>query len=99
MRDVLPQAPREAEGQGDDMRKWFYVDITTTCRERVAVKAEDEEQAKDAVGSLVDDGTIDFADANSMVYGSIRDSITVAEREFKKPPRAMRKFDRGEEVI
>lgn len=22
------------------MRKWFYVDITTTCHERVAVKAK-----------------------------------------------------------
>ena len=24
------------------MRKWFYIDITTTCHERVAVKARDE---------------------------------------------------------
>ena len=80
------------------MRKWFYVDVTTTCHERVAVKAEDEEQAKDAVGSLVDDGTIDFTEAGNMVFGSISDSITIAEREFKRPPKAMRKFDKGEEV-
>ena len=74
------------------MRKWFYVDITTTCHERVAVKAEDEESAKDVAGALVDAGTIDFADANNSAYGPISDSITVAERE------AMRKFDglRGE---
>lgn len=80
------------------MRKWYYVDITTTCHERVAVKAEDEEAAKDVAGALVDAGAIDFAEANNSAYGSINDSITVAEREFKRPPRAMRKFDglRGE---
>lgn len=79
------------------MRKWFYVDITTTCHERVAVKAEDEE-AKDIAGALVDAGTIDFSAASESAYGSIDDSITVAEREFKRPPMAMRKFDglRGE---
>ena len=80
------------------MRKWFYVDITTTCHERVAVKAEDGESAKDIAGALVDAGTIDFSAANESVYGSINDSITVAECELKHPPRAMRKFDglRGE---
>ena len=80
------------------MRKWFYVDITTTCHERVAVKAEDEESAKDVAGALVDAGTIGFADANGSAYGSISDSITVAERELRRPPRTMRKFDglRGE---
>lgn len=80
------------------MKKWFYVDITTTCHERVAVKAEDEEAAKDIAGALVDAGTIDFAEANNSVYGSIHDSITVAECELKHPPRVMRKFDglRGE---
>lgn len=80
------------------MRKWFYVDITTTCHERVAVKTEDEESAKDIAGALVDAGTIDFSAANESAYGSIHDSITVAEREFKRPPKAMRKFDglRGE---
>lgn len=79
-------------------RKWFYVDVTTTCHERVAVKAEDEEAAKDIAGALVDAGTIDFSAASESAYGSINDSITVAEREFKRPPRAMRKFDglRGE---
>lgn len=79
-------------------RKWFYVDITATCHERVAVKAKDEEAAKDIAGALVDAGTIDVTEANSSVYGSVKDSITVAEREFKRPPRAMRKFDglRGE---
>lgn len=75
------------------MRRWFYVDITTTCHERVAVKAEDEEDATDIVGTLVDAGTIDFAKANESAYGSISDSITIAEREFKRPPKAMRKFD------
>lgn len=80
------------------MRRWFYVDVTTTCHERVAVKAEDEEQAKDAVGSLVDNGTIDYTKAGNMVFGSVNDSITIAEREFKRPPKAMRKFDKGEEV-
>lgn len=65
------------------MRKWFYVDITTTCHGRVAVIA----------GALVDAGTIDFSAASEFAYGSINDSITVAEREFKRPPRAMRKFD------
>lgn len=80
------------------MRRWFYVDITTTCHERVAVKAEDEEAATDIAAALVDAGTIDFARANSFAYGSISDSITVAEREFKRPPRAMRKFDGRKEV-
>lgn len=79
-------------------KKWFYVDITTTCHERVAVKAEDEEAAKDFTGQLVDAGTIDFAEANGSAYGSINDSITVAEREFKRPPKAMRKFDELMEV-
>lgn len=80
------------------MKKWFYVDVTTTCHERVAVKAEDEESAKDVAGALVDAGTIDFAEANNSAYGPIRDSITVAERKFRRPPKAMRKFDglRGE---
>ncbi len=81
------------------MRRWFYVDITTTCHERVAVKAEDEESAKDIAGALVDAGTIDFSAANESAYGSINDSITVADEVgFKRPPRAMRKFDglRGE---
>ena len=81
------------------MRKWFYVDITTTCHERVAVKAEDEEQATDIAGALVDAGTIDFAKANKSAYGSINDSITVAdEAGYKRPPRAMRKFDGIREV-
>lgn len=74
------------------MRKWFYIDITTTCHERVAVKAEDEEAAKSIAGALVDAGVIDFA------YGSVNGSITVAEREFKCPPKAMRKFDGLREV-
>lgn len=80
------------------MKKWYYIDITTTCHERVAVKAEDEEAAKDIAGALVDAGTIDFSAAGESAYGSINGSITVAEREFKRPPRAMRKFDglRGE---
>lgn len=80
------------------MKRWFYVDVTVTCRERVAVKAENEGQAKDAAGALVDDGTIDFTEAGNMVFGSVDDSITIAEREFKRPPRAMRKFDKGKEV-
>ena len=80
------------------MRKWFYVDITATCHEQVAVKAEDEESAKDVAGALVDAGTIDFTKADESAYGSISDSITVAEREFKRPPRAMRKFDGCKEV-
>ena len=75
------------------MRKWFYVDITTTCNERVAIKAEDEEQAKDIVVALIDDGTIDFSTVTESAYGSIHDSITMAEREFKRPPKSMRKFD------
>lgn len=74
-------------------KKWFYVDITTTCHERVAVKAEDEESAKNIAGNLVDAGTIDFAEANESAYGSIHDSITVAEREFRRPPKGMRKFE------
>ena len=80
------------------MKKWFYIDITTTCHERVAVKAKDEKAAKDIAGSLVDAGVIDFADASGSAYGSVNDSITVAEREFRQPPKAMRKFDglRGE---
>ena len=80
------------------MRKWFYIDITTTCREWVAVKAKDETAAKDIAGALVDAGTIDFSAANKSAYGLIRDSITVAEREFKRPPKAMRRFDGLREV-
>ena len=80
------------------MKKWFYIDITTTCHERVAVKAEDEESAKGIAGALVDAGTIDFSAANESAYGLIRDSITVAEREFKQPPKAMRRFDGLREV-
>ena len=77
------------------MRKWFYVDITTTCRERVAIKAEDEEQAKDMAGALIDAGTIelDFDKAMKSAYGSVNDSITIAESEYKRPPKSMRKFD------
>ena len=73
------------------MKKWFYVDITTTCHELVAVKAEDEEQAKDIAASAVDDGTIDPLTPG--VYGSVNDEIAVAECEFKRPPKEMRKLD------
>ena len=81
------------------MRKWFYIDMTTTYHERVAVKAEDEKSARDIAGALADAGAIDPADASITAYGSVNDSITVAdEAGFKRPPRAMRKFDglRGE---
>lgn len=80
------------------MKKWFYIDIMTTCHERVAIKAEDEGSAQDIAGALVDAGTIDFSAANESVYGSICDSITVAEREFEYPPKAMRRFDGLREV-
>ena len=80
------------------MRKWFYIDITTTCHERVAVKARDEKAAKDIAGSLVDAGVVDFADAGLSAYGSVGDSITVVEREFSQPPKAMRRFDGLREV-
>ena len=80
------------------MKKWFYIDVTTTCHERVAVKARDEKAAKDIAGSLVDAGVIDFADASGSAYGSVNDSITVAEREFRQPPKAMRRFDGLREV-
>ena len=80
------------------MKKWFYIDITTTCHERVAIKAEDEESAQNIAGALVDAGTIDFSAANESAYGSVNDSITVAEREFSQPPKAMRRFDGLREV-
>jgi len=80
------------------MRKWFYVDVLTTCYEQVAVKAEDEEVAKDIAGSLVDAGKIDKSTAVKSAYGSANDTITIADRTFKRPPRAMRKFDGCEEV-
>lgn len=80
------------------MKKWFYIDITTTCHERVAIKAEDEESAQNIAGALVDAGTIDFSAANESAYGSICDSITVAEHGFKQPPKAMRRFDGLREV-
>ena len=51
------------------MKRWFFVDITTTCHERVAVKAEDEQDAKDFATALVDAGTIDFANAGNSAYG------------------------------
>lgn len=75
------------------MRKWFYVDITTTCHERVAIKAEDEEQAKDIAVALIDEGEIDLDDSITAAYGSVNGSITVAEHEYKRPPTSMRKFD------
>lgn len=80
------------------MKKWFYVDITTTCHERIAVKAEDEELATAIAGALVDAGTIDFAEAADAAYGSICDTIVAAERESRRPPKAMRKFDGPWEV-
>ena len=80
------------------MRKWFYIDITTTCHERVAIKAEDEGSAQNIAGLLVGAGVIDFADASGSAYGSVNDSITVAEREFRQPPKAMRRFDGLREV-
>lgn len=81
------------------MRKWFYVDITATCHERVAVKAEDEGSAKDIAGALVDDGTIDACeDAIVSAYGSVSESVAVGDPEPNRPPRAMRKFDGLKEV-
>ena len=75
------------------MKRWYYVDVTTVCHERVAMKAEDEEDAKDMVETLVDAGEINPADASAMAYGSIDDSIVVAEPEYKRPPKGMRRFD------
>lgn len=76
------------------MKRWFYVDITTTCHERIAVKAEDEKDAKASAEALVDAGIVDFAEAGNSAYGSISDSFVVAdEAGYKRPPRAMRKFD------
>ena len=75
------------------MKRWYYVDVTTTCHERVAVKAEDPEDAKDIVTNLVDDGTIDFAEAGNSSYGSINDSVSVDDVEPRRPPKRMRKFD------
>jgi hypothetical protein len=86
-------------------KKWFYVDITTTWHECVAIRAEDEEEAKDIAGTLIDAGKIDESTAIKSAYGSANDSITIAEREFKRPPKAMRKFEQAyatrplEEVI
>lgn len=87
------------------MRRWYYIDITMTCHERVAVRAEDEEQAKDIVGTLVDGGTINFSAANKSAYGSTDDSIVAADKHYHAPPRGMRKFEQAyaarplEEVI
>ena len=80
------------------MKKWFYIDITTTCHERVAIKAEDEESAPNIAGALVDAGTIDVSAANESAYGWVNDSIIVAECEFRQPPKAMRRFDGLREV-
>lgn len=81
------------------MKRWFYVDVTTTCHERIAVKAEDEENAKAFAEALVDAGTVDFAEAGNSAYGSISDSFVVAdEAGYKRPPRAMRKFNGVREV-
>ena len=80
------------------MKKWFYVDVITTCYEQVAVRAKDEEAAKDIAGSLVDAGKIDKSTAVKSAYGSANDTITIAERDYERPPRAMRKFDGCEEV-
>ena len=81
------------------MKRWFFVDITTTCHERVAVKAEDEQDAKDFATALVDAGTIDFANAGNSAYGSISDSIAVADEAGRvRPPKAMRRFDGVEEL-
>jgi sulfite reductase alpha subunit-like flavoprotein len=81
------------------MKRWFFVDITTTCHERVAVKAADKEDAKDFAAALVDAGTIDFADAGKAAYGSVNDSIVVADEVGRgRPPNAMRQFDGVEEL-
>lgn len=77
------------------MRRWFYVDITTTCHERVVVKAKDEEQAKDIAGSLVDGGTISPMKANEYAYGSVNDSIVMADKHYHAPPKGMRKFEQA----
>ena len=39
-----------------------------------------------------------FHKAVKSAYGSVNDSITIAERKYKLPPKSMRKFDglRGE---
>lgn len=87
------------------MRKWFYVDVKSTWHECVAIRAKDEEEAKDIAGTLVDAGRIDESTAIKSVYGLANDSITIVEREFKRPPKAMRKFEQAyaarpaEEVI
>lgn len=80
------------------MKEWFYIDVTTTCRERIAVKAKDEMAAKDIAGALADSGVVGFTDAILSAYGSVGDSITVVGRESGQPPKAMRRFDGLREV-
>lgn len=80
------------------MKRWFYVDVKTTWHECVAIRAEDEEQAKDIAGSLVDAGKINKSTAIMSLYGQVNDSITIAECEVKRPCGAIRKFDGCKEV-
>lgn len=74
------------------MKKWFYVDIDETRHLRVAVKADDEELAKQYVEDLVDHGDIEMGDAADNPYGGETQSITTGDPEPHRPPKGMMRF-------
>lgn len=79
-------------------KRWFYVDITTVCHERIAVKTVNERSAREIAEALVDIGEVDFTESGAALYGSENDSIVVAEAEPREPPPAMKRFDGAERV-
>lgn len=77
-------------------KEWFYVDVVTTCTERIAVEAESYNQALDIADSLIDKGVVDYREAGDQLYGSCDDSVTVVTTGYHKVPKGMRKF-KGDE--
>lgn len=75
------------------MKRWFYVDIDQTRHLRVAVKANDGEEAEQYVEDLLDRGSIEMCCAVDNPYGMETQSVIQADHEPTRPPKCMMRFD------
>lgn len=81
-----------------DKPKWYFVDITTNCHRRIAIKAHDESEAEEYAQDLVDTGTVDPTDTCNYDYGSADDTFTATDEGIgDKPPFGMYRFEKPTE--
>jgi hypothetical protein len=76
-----------------DERQWYYVDIVTEHHVRIAVKAEDAEEAKDHATALVDQGIVDPCGTENYSFGGVGDKISSGGVVEGDVPEGMLKFE------